>query len=95
MRIVGAQKAGLPPFGIPNVSLADLQAIAGVQSVEPLEGNRFRLHYTPEHSPAEQLVELAVQQGWGLFEVIPERITLEEVFVDITRTEPSHEEDAA
>ena len=27
VRIVGEQKAGLPPFGIPRVSLADLQAI--------------------------------------------------------------------
>jgi len=32
-------------------------------------------------------VEKSVQHGWGLYELTPERMSLEEVFVNITRTE--------
>ena len=36
---------------------------------------------------AERLVQVSVQNGWGLYELAPERITLEQVFVDITTEE--------
>jgi len=70
--------------------LAALQAVAGVEIVEVIEAGRFRLHYLPEqHSPAERVAELAVRSGWGLNELAPERMSLEQVFVDITRSDPT------
>ncbi|MEW5755666.1 MAG: ABC transporter ATP-binding protein [Pseudomonadota bacterium] len=66
-----------------------LSAIPGVTTVETLEPQRFRLHYLPEQNPAERLVELSVQQNWGLCELTPERRTLEEIFVDLTCSEPA------
>jgi ABC-2 type transport system ATP-binding protein len=62
----------------------ELQAIPGVQAVEPLGDNRVRLHYTPDRNPAEVLVARSVEHNWGLFELIPERLSLEQIFVDIT-----------
>ncbi|KPK40996.1 MAG: ABC transporter ATP-binding protein [Gammaproteobacteria bacterium SG8_47] len=75
--------------------LAQLRAVDGVQQVEALGENRFRVHYQPDNNPAERLAELAVGRGWGLHELAPERKTLEDVFVDLTATEPSVEVNAA
>jgi ABC-2 type transport system ATP-binding protein len=65
----------------------ELHAVAGVQDVDTLGEGRFRVHYKPDEDPAEALVARAVQHGWGLRELTPERMSLEEIFVDITRTE--------
>ncbi len=75
--------------------LAQLRAVDGVREIEELGDNRFRAHYQPENDPAERLAQLAVAQSWGLYELAPERRSLEDVFVDLTATEPSAEVDAA
>lgn len=72
----------------------ELLAIKGVRAIETLDANRVRVHYLPEHDPAERLVERAVHNGWGLFELTPERVSLEQIFVDITCHEP-HAAEAA
>ena len=76
-------------------NLAQLGAIEGVRQIEELADKRYRVHYHPENDPAQRLAELAVGQGWGLYELAPERRTLEDVFVDLTATEPGAEADAA
>jgi ABC-2 type transport system ATP-binding protein len=65
-----------------------LIAIAGVQGAEVVAPERIRVQHDPIHSPAEAIAERAVREGWGLFELTPERRTLEDIFVDITTTEP-------
>ncbi len=64
-----------------------LSAIEGVTSVEALEGGRLRVSHTPQSNPAEMIVEKAVASGWGLYELTPERLSLEDVFVNITTTD--------
>ncbi|QKT04201.1 ATP-binding cassette domain-containing protein [Ectothiorhodospiraceae bacterium 2226] len=66
-----------------------LQALPAVADVEALEGGRFRLHHARDASPAEALVAAAVAGDWGLYELTPEHLSLEEIFVDITRAEPA------
>jgi len=70
-----------------------LQDIAGVQQVTRLDDSRLRISHDPEQSPAEAVAERAVAEGWGLFELTPEHLSLEDVFVNITTEED--EEDAA
>ncbi len=66
----------------------ELAALAGIVGVEPLEGGQqFRLACQPESQPAEAVATLAVERGWGLYELTPERRTLEDIFVDITCSE--------
>lgn len=65
----------------------ELESLPGVRSVVSLQDGRLRLHYLPDASPAQVLVERSVQRGWGLYELTPERMSLEQIFVDITRTE--------
>jgi ABC-2 type transport system ATP-binding protein len=76
----------------------DTDAIAGVDGVtevEALGDNRFRISHESGNSPAEQIAHMAISKGWGLFEISPEHKTLEQIFVDITSTETTAEEDAA
>ncbi|MCW8918156.1 MAG: ABC transporter ATP-binding protein [Gammaproteobacteria bacterium] len=68
-------------------ALAELGAIAGISAVEPLEGGRLRLSHAPQLNPSERVVERAVAEGWGLYELTPERLSLEDVFVNITTTD--------
>lgn len=73
---------------------AALQGIDGVQEVEPLEEGRYRLHHAPETNPAEAVAAAAVHGGWGLLELTPERVSLEDIFVQLTRSEALVEEAA-
>ena len=60
--------------------LAQLQ---WVEQVETIDSNRFRL-YINNSSPIEPLVEESVAQQWGLFELIPDHRSLEDLFIELT-----------
>ncbi len=64
--------------------LAELQALPGVEAAETTANDRVRLRHAPDQSPAEALVERAVAQGWGLYELVPEYMSLEQVFMNLT-----------
>ncbi len=64
-----------------------LRSVSGIETVEAAENNLIRLRYSAQHNPAEALAKLAVAQDWGLYELSLERVSLEQIFVDITRTE--------
>lgn len=68
-----------------------LMNIEGVVDIETMEDDRLRISHGPEQSPAELIVSSAVENGWGLLELTPERRSLEDVFVDITCNEQQEE----
>lgn len=72
-----------------------LEKIAGVESVQELSGNRVRISFTSGHNPAEAIAATAVNQGWGLQELVQEHKTLEQIFVALTAGEESATEAAA
>lgn len=61
----------------------ELLQIRGVAALESLDDGRLRLRYE-DVSPAAALAEAAVTRGWGLEALIPERRTLEQIFVELT-----------
>jgi ABC-2 type transport system ATP-binding protein len=61
----------------------ELDQIQGVESVEAQDDNHFRIQHLAENNPAEALVEQAVAGNWGLYKLIPEQRTLEQVFVEL------------
>lgn len=67
--------------------LETLQSLPGVVSVEVLDDGRLRVGYGDNPNPAESLTVRATLNGWGLYEIAPERMTLEQIFVDLTCTE--------
>jgi ABC-2 type transport system ATP-binding protein len=70
-----------------------LQAMPDVVQVEDLGEGRMRLQYRPEAADfSERLVARAVAEGWRLHEITHERRSLEEIFVELTRTEEVSED---
>ena len=67
-----------------------LNKLPGVTQCEALGDGRFRLHHGQDHNPAEAIAEHAVNDGWGLLALSPERKSLEQVFVEITSSDKSH-----
>ncbi len=65
-----------------------LQAVAGIKEVELLEGGLCRVTYTEEQlSPQaimQNIVQTAVQNSWGLYQIAPDQTSLEDVFVQLT-----------
>jgi ABC-2 type transport system ATP-binding protein len=84
------QRQGPPPSIIvglcrpPETEL--LQQLAGVDAVEELGDNRFRLQLDTGADTAA-LSESLVQAGWGLAELAPEYHDLERIFTRLTTTE--------
>lgn len=70
-----------------------LEEVAGAGRVEALGDGRFRVHAPALETQGEALAMAAVQHGWGLYELSPERLTLEQIFVDITTTEQAHDDE--
>lgn len=78
-----------------------IESIEGVSSLEPLGDGEFRLRHEPGSGLAEALAERAVTEGWKLRALVPEQVSLEQIFVDLTLKEgekasqKSHQEEAA
>lgn len=67
--------------------LAVVRALPGVHEVTGLENNRVRVLFDPARDPSEAIVKLAAEQGWGLYEIAPDRVSLEQLFVELTSQE--------
>lgn len=78
-----------------NISIAmrrpplpeELSGLDGVLQVETLDAERFRICAAEDAYLAERLVAAAVENDWGLYELIPESDSLENTFLRLTRGE--------
>lgn len=61
-----------------------LTGLAGVKRVEALDADTLRLHHADDEALAERIVEASVAGDWGLFELVSESRSLEEIFVELT-----------
>jgi ABC-2 type transport system ATP-binding protein len=67
--------------------ISELQALSGVEQVEPLTTTQFRILHRPDANPGADLLERAAQRGWRAEQLVPLQSSLEDVFVRITRGE--------
>lgn len=72
--------------------LAQLVSLTAIQKIDDLGEQRYRIFHDKEVNPAEQVAELVVNSGWGLRELTPERRSMEQIFIDITRQTPANRE---
>ncbi len=63
---------------------AELQAIAGVTGVQDDKEGRLLVLHEAERNPTDEIVRLAAERGWGLYEIRPGRLSLEQLFVEMT-----------
>ncbi len=66
-----------------------LAGLDGVIKVNPIELGLYRVEHAPEADPRPSIFHMAVEKGWVLTELAPERASLEDVFVRLTTHEPA------
>lgn len=71
-----------------------LLQIPGITEVEQADG-MMRVRFADGYAPHEDIVEAAVKQGWGLYQIAPDQTSLEDVFVQLTYQEAAAVEDKA
>jgi ABC-2 type transport system ATP-binding protein len=69
--------------------LAEIAALAGVAAAELVEPTLIRVRLREGADPTEALARESVARDWGLYRLQPAQASLEEVFVSLTRSEPS------
>jgi ABC-2 type transport system ATP-binding protein len=61
-----------------------LENLPGVQSVHPEKDGRLRIFHETGQNPTDTILKMAVEKNWGLYEIRPGRLSLEQIFVDLT-----------
>ena len=59
-------------------------AIPGVQNLEVLSNNQFKINFNNSCDLTQQIAETIINQGWGLVEISPVKKNLEELFIAST-----------
>jgi len=74
--------------------LAALRAVPGVRAVEAPPGDPVRavVSTDPDRDLREALAAAIVSRGWGLRELRPQTLTLEEIFLALVTTAPEDDE---
>jgi ABC-2 type transport system ATP-binding protein len=67
----------------------ELLKINGVADAETLSTGLIRVRFEDGIAPSEAIVQTAVEQGWGLYQIAPDQTSLEDVFVQLTYQEPA------
>jgi len=62
-----------------------IATLPGVKNVENTDGGSLRVYHDPSNDPTEALVKQSVEQNWGLAALIPQRATLEDIFLELTQ----------
>ena len=70
-------------------TIPTLNALSGAGLITQIDQQQFRVQFEQQDF-AEQLVQQSVTNNWGLFELIPQKTSLEEIFVELTTTEEEH-----
>jgi ABC-2 type transport system ATP-binding protein len=86
-RLRGAERIGLQITGDGAKLQKALAAVPGVQSVQVVNDGRYEVAVTPGQDVRAQLAETVVKGGWGLLELAPVGMSLEEIFLQLTDEE--------
>jgi ABC-2 type transport system ATP-binding protein len=86
-RLQGAERVFLQVAHWATDIAAQLRAIDGVQDVQDRGDGAFEIQCAREHDLRATLAELAVGRGWGLLELRPVGMSLEEIFLKLTTRE--------
>jgi len=61
-----------------------LEKVPGVKTVQPDKDGRLQVFHDTSVNPTDDIVRQSVEQSWGLYELRPGRLSLEQVFLDLT-----------
>ncbi len=75
--------------------LALLEQLNGVKAAQLNGENRVELVHELDADPTDEVVRLAAEKQWGLYEIMPQTVSLEQIFVELTTEEPPQPEETA
>jgi ABC-2 type transport system ATP-binding protein len=75
-------------------TVAELLKIKGVTEAEVADNNMMRVRFAENSMPHEAIVQAAVKNKWGLYQIAPDQTSLEDVFVQLTYQETDAPETA-
>jgi ABC-2 type transport system ATP-binding protein len=87
-RLIGAQRVGLKIRGDISDVIPLVAATPGVISVTPKDDDSLEFECSPGEDPRPLVARAVVQAGFDLLELQPSNISLEEIFLQLTREEP-------
>jgi ABC-2 type transport system ATP-binding protein len=91
-RLRGAERIELLVSGDGAALPQALGAVPGVQSVRVTGEGRYQVSVEPGKDVRAQLAATVVKGGWGLLELAPVGMSLEDIFLQLTKEEPTAEE---
>lgn len=62
----------------------ELARVRGIIQVIPLTESRFRFHFEGGRDVMQRVIETSVANGWGLSEITLEKISLDEIFAQLS-----------
>src|SRR3990172_4627280 len=65
-------------------AIETLQQLKGVKTVQAEKNGRIHVFHETGHNPTDDVLRLAVEKNWGLYEIRPGRLSLEQVFLELT-----------
>jgi ABC-2 type transport system ATP-binding protein len=65
----------------------ELEKIQGILTVRPMQADTYEIETTLNHDRRAEIAAMAVQRGWGVLELRPLRLSLEDVFLQLTMQE--------
>ncbi|MDI7277725.1 MAG: ATP-binding cassette domain-containing protein [Anaerolineae bacterium] len=83
-RLRGAQQLFVQVARPARDTAPTLGAVAGVLSVVEKEAGSYELESALDADPRPSIAEVVVQRGWGLLELRPVGMSLEEIFLTLT-----------
>ncbi len=88
-RLQGAERIWLQVQGADEELQQRLATIEGVLSVDPLNASGYEVQSALGVDVRPQLAAMVVEGGWGLLEMRPVGMSLEEIFLKLTTSESS------
>lgn len=69
-------------------TMEELAALPGVTGTELLNDDSIRLHFEASDTLSKLIIELSVQKGWQLTEIMLEKSSLDEIFAQLSNKNP-------
>lgn len=88
-RLAGAKRVVVRVNGDADGLEATIQKVAGVMSVKGVEDGKVEFETEPGRDPSPEVARAIVSGGFALVEFRPVGLSLEEIFLQLTRDEPA------
>lgn len=65
-------------------AIEELEKIEGIKKVEQVNPTRYKLHFEGSKETMQNFISTAVAKGWGLSEAVLQKVSLDEIFAQLS-----------